>query len=289
MKLIKNLFFVTISTLICVACNNSETASEEVKQELIDITFSSEINPSKTDWKLGLTYHDTLEFISFDDNYDYAYGVFKTKDGNTVSLICDVLIESKLKHGIFAVQWRIDSLFEAGEGDESYYDERLLDYTVIEEPKYFGDFLSKFIKAYSNNDSILIQDFINNEVGFYSTFKPGLYCVINQQDYPITKAFINLDCNVLDEALLGNYCDGYPNIENGLYFENVNYDDVPIYESPVHEHVEEYWIPLSEKYHKNEFKKVTIVLDEYQYAQLYFIRLDKRWYLWAEDLCDCSA
>jgi hypothetical protein len=287
MKVIRYFFIAAVFMLYLISCKSSNTNPKLV--EITDVTFSSEINPTKTDWKLGLTYKDTLEFISFDDNYDNWYALFKTKGGQTVSLIYDNVIKSEFSHDIFEVKWEIDSLYEAGDNGQMYFDERLLSYTVIEQPEFFGDFLVGFIKSYSNNDSINITNYINKELGFYTTKKSGLYCTIQKQDQPLIANFNDLNCKILGEKLLGNYCDGYPNIEDGLYFENILYDSIPTYESPVREHLKEYWFPLKLKHRVNQMKKVTIVMDEDQYSQLYFINYENKWYLWAEDLCNCNA
>lgn len=272
-----------------VSCVNDETNKKEVTVDLIDVTFSTELNTTKTDWKLSEIYKDTLEFISFDDSYDYSYAIFKTSEGNTVSLVCDDVIDSKYTHGVFAIEWKIDSLYEAGEDEQLYYDERLLTYRVIEQPVYFGEFLTEFIKAYSSDSKESMAPFLNEQIGFYTTFKPDLYCVINQKNSPDVKPFIDLDCKVLDEKLIGNQCDGFPNIEDGLYFETIIHEEVPYFESPVGENMNDFTFPLNSSYHSNEFKRVTIITNELQYVQLYFVNLDGNWYLWAEDSCDCGA
>lgn len=287
----KHFFKLLLLTLIVSACESSTEDGADGGDLTVSaaVTFSTELNLIKTDWQLSTIYKDTLEFISFDDNYDYGYAMFKTKDGKSVSLVYDDIIETKLSHGIFAVEWKIDSLYEAGEEESLYYDERLLSYEVIEQPAYFGDFLSEFIKAYSCKSKQLITPFLNDEIGFYSTFNPGLYCIIEQQDAPEIKSFINLDCKILDEKLIGNPCDGFPNIEDGLYFEAISYEEIPCFESPVDETIHEFTFPLEANFQSNELKKVTIITKEHQYVQLYFIKLDSDWYLWAEDFCDCSA
>ena len=265
------------------ACNSS---NKNLVVET-EVTFSTELNPSKSDWHLSKVYKDTLEFIEFDDSYDHSYAVFKTLKGNSVSLVFDDVIDAKYSHGIFAIEWKIDSLYEASESEGLYYDERLLNYTIIEQPVYFGDFLTEFIKAYSNDSSFAIQPFLSDEIGFYSTVRSGLYCIINEQEKPDTKSFIDVNYRVLDEKLVGDPCDGFPNIEDGLYFESIKYDEIPYFESPVGEVMSEFTFPLKKAFHTNRFNKVVIITNDYQYVQLYFLNLNGGWYLWAEDFCNC--
>lgn len=285
----KNLIITVLLIFVVSACTNSAVESDEQLEVETEVTFSSELNPSKSDWHLSKIYKDTLEFIEFDDSYDYAYAMFKTTGGRSVSLVYDDVIEAKFAHGIFAVEWKIDSLYEAGENEEMYYDERLLSYKIIEQPVYFGDFLTGFIKAYSSDSVDAILPFLNKELGFFTTSKDGLYCIINELEKPNTKSFIDLNYKVLDEKLFGSPCDGFPNIEDGLYFETISYEDVPFFESPVGELMAEFTFPLKEEYQSNRLKKVVIITSESQYVQLYFVNLNGEWFLWAEDFCDCKA
>jgi hypothetical protein len=277
---------IIILTLLVIgftACTNS---NESLVVET-EVTFSTALNPSKSDWHLSEVYKDTLEFIEFDDSYDYSYAVFKTLKGNSVFFVFDDIIDAKYSHGIFAIEWKIDSLYETGKGKDLYYDERLLSYTIIEQPVYFGDFLTEFIQAYSNDSSFAIQPFLNDDIGFHTTVRSGLYCIINEKEKPDTKAFIDVNYRVLDEKLVGDPCDGFPNIEDGLYFESIKHDEMPSFESPIGEVMSEFTFPLKQDLHTNRLKKVVIITNEYQYVQLYFVNLNGGWYLWAEDFCNC--
>lgn len=284
----KNYISLILIVIVLSACNTDAGNGENLGVPT-DVTFSSEINPTKTDWMLSTIYKDTLEFVSCDDSYDYMYAMFKTMDGRSVSLVCDELIDSKYTHGLFAIEWKIDSLSEAGESEEMYFDEKLLTYKLLEQPVYFGDYLTEFIKDYSNDSNEGMKKYLNEKVGFYTASKPDLYCVIEQKDSVETKAFIDLNCKILDEALVGNPCNGYPNIEDGMYFSEIKYSQVPHFESPVDEKMKEFTFPLNEDFHENRIKKVVFIVEETQYVQLYFLNYKGQWVLWAEEFCDCGA
>ena len=96
----KNIFFIII-VLLLISCSSSsedvvdsnevivtdeDLAHEEGDQNGRIENFISIIRPGKTDWKLDETYTDTLEFIMFDDNYDYWYAVFNTSEGKEVAI-----------------------------------------------------------------------------------------------------------------------------------------------------------------------------------------------------------
>jgi len=285
----KHSFYLICTSFLLFTCNSPTHKSDDNSNEKVIVTFSSELNPTKTDWDLNEVYHDTLEFIEMDDNYDYPYAIFKTKDGNLISFVYNKNIHERYRNGLFAIEWNIDSLYQAGEDEEMYYGQCLIKHTVVGQPPYFGDFLTEFIQAYSSDSSQNIQKYISPEVRFYNTSKNGLYCIINQVDSISTKQFMPESFIVNRENLVGDPCNGYPNLQDGLYFERITYEDMPWYEIPTDEHVNEKTFPINPSLVNNEINKVSIIVDEILYVQLYFLKVDDSWYLWAEDYCDCSA
>lgn len=282
------LFICIISITSCNSENNGSHNSDDLKESKI-ITFSSELHPNKTDWDLNKTYKDTLEFVEMDDNYDYPYAIFKTENGNLISFVFHDDIHERYHNGLFAIEWNIDSLYEAGEGEELYYSQCLLNYSVVSQSPYFGDFLTEFIQAYSSDSAQNIQKYISEEIEFSSASKNGLYCIISQPDLVNVKSFMPDSFIVNRESLVGDPCNGYPNLHNGMYFEKITYEDMPWYEIPTDEHVNEKTFPINPSLVNNEINKVSIIVDEMRYVQLYFLKIDDNWYLWAEDYCDCSA
>lgn len=85
----------------------------------------------ETSVKIGEVYFDTLTFLTFDGDYDYWFGEFKTSQLDTVYLVYDDFIKDDNVGNKMILQWKVDSLYEAGEGDELYYQERLITYKVL--------------------------------------------------------------------------------------------------------------------------------------------------------------
>jgi hypothetical protein len=248
--------------------------------------FISCLRPDKDIWQLADSYQDTLEFIGYEDEYEYGYAVFKTPNNEMVYFLQDDPIPATEIHNLCLVNWKLDSL--KGEDGAYYYDESLVDYKVIEEVTGFEEYLAHFMLAYSCESNIQMMNFINEKIGFYTTSKDGLYCMITQLSAPILNKFQSSDFIFLEEKLLGNQCDGFPHIQNGAYFQPITYDEIPGFDSPIDEKMKTYYFPLNSDYFNNDFKKVTCIVNEQQYSTLYFMQLEGQWYLWAEDLCGCS-
>jgi hypothetical protein len=267
------------------ACKDSNTNNLNSN----DISFQNEIHPNKTDWKLNSIYKDTLQLITYDPTYVRPYAIFKTKNNATVSMVADEKINNKLSHYKFEVEWQIDSFPEKNKPDSYYYDEHIVHLNLINDAVYFGDFLLDFIKAYSNSDSTLLQPFIKESVGFNVATPNDTYCEIIPQDLPSTKVITNKKLGIFEEELTGNLCDGLPNIEDGLYFTDVTYDDLPWYDIKRAENkVVEKTFHINPDFVNRPMKKVSIIIDGNFYKDLYFLNINHIWYLWAEDNCRCS-
>lgn len=287
MKNALDILLVLIFLTGCAA-NDSEIKSDaETSETSSEIAFESLIRPHKQQWDITENYYDTLTFDSWDDHYDYWYAFFKTEEGETVSMLADQAIDDKFSGSTFLVEWKIDSVYEAGEGDEHYYQERLLSYAILEKEIDFAGYLQDFIKVYSRDSHDLLKEYVHEE--FIGSIHPGIYCMTSGElSHP--KQFISWDCVIQDGFPEGDFCEGYNGVEDGLYFESISENELPFFANiddemnPVAEQVQ-----MPEKLQGNELKKVLIVLDEYHYRYLYFIEDRRMWYLWIEDICDCSA
>ncbi len=277
------LLFVTI--IVLISCTNNKNDESDNSSHII--SFSNEIHPNKTDWNLDSIYVDTLVLFAFDRSYEMPYAIFKTNNGNTVSMVYDKKLNPQLRHNIFVAEWKIDSFSELDDPNTYYYDEHLLKCEMLSGSSYFGDFLKEFMKAYSNDDNELIKDYVSEEVIFNTTHKDKNFCLIEQQPFPITKNFMSKTFGVYDEMPIGTACDGYSNFKNGLYFTTIFYQDVPWFEIPKDDKVRDMTFKLNPVYCDSEIKKVSIILEEQLYVDLYFIKADGQWILWAEDNCRC--
>lgn len=70
-------------------------------------------------------YTDTLQFIHFEGNFDYWYGVFIDARKDTMQLVVNDPIPAKLKNKLVEVKWFMDTLSEAGDNDSKYAAKRL--------------------------------------------------------------------------------------------------------------------------------------------------------------------
>ena len=130
--------FVTVT-------EESYVDGKKVTIKKFHINRNGEFNEIKTNFKsdirpnlkiiLNKIYTDTIEFGAYNDNYDYWYLEGK-KNGNEIRLIYNWKegTESKydFKYGdILKVQWKMDSIFIAGDGETLDFAERVIDAVKI--------------------------------------------------------------------------------------------------------------------------------------------------------------
>jgi hypothetical protein len=111
----------TALALLCLlaACNNQKNTGSAV----LDTTKTTLVKQGKN--PPAHLYTDTLQFIHFEGNFDYWYGVFINSRKDTVQLVVSDAIPSKLKNKLVEVKWFNDTLFEAGDNDSKYGAKRL--------------------------------------------------------------------------------------------------------------------------------------------------------------------
>ncbi len=116
-----------LSTGMCVA----QTIGKESA-----IEFSTSIRPDITDWKVGEVYTDTLIYQLYNDTYDLPFVFLTTNVGDTAVLYYDGfddLVISEVTEGtLFKIKWKIDTFYAPGEQGETYFDETLLSYVILE-------------------------------------------------------------------------------------------------------------------------------------------------------------
>jgi len=122
MKLLAALVLV----FLLAACNNKKT-SQSADQDTTNTTAVK-----KDPKNAPRLYMDTLQFIHFEGNFDYWYGVFLDARKDTVQLVVNDPIPAKLKNKLVEVKWFADSLSEAGDNDTKYAAKRLKDIRQID-------------------------------------------------------------------------------------------------------------------------------------------------------------
>ncbi len=155
----------------------------------------------------------------------------------------------------------------------------------------FSLYLEKFIAAFNdeNND---LKSFEHEDIGYSFLFNPGAYCsggshnIIERsllQPIPVKNSF--------DKIPKGDFCEGYPGIKDGFYYQKITANNLPSYLEDFDEEggVIIGKIDVPKKYKNNEIKKVIVITDEYHNTYFYFINIGSTWYLFCQDYCDCSV
>ena len=155
----------------------------------------------------------------------------------------------------------------------------------------FSFYLEKFIAAFNdeNND---LKSFIHKDIKYSFLFNPGIYCSggphnnierILPNPVPVKNSF--------NKKPKGDFCEGYPGIKDGFYYQKISANNLPSYLEDFDEegNVITGKIDVPKKYRNNEIKKVIVITDEYHNTYFYFINIGSTWYLFCQDFCDCSA
>ena len=108
----------------------------------IKTEFTSDIRPKK-DILLNKVYVDTIQFLSYNDDYDYKLLLGKKK-GKSVSLVYNWEWETNkklnFKHDDYIkITWKMDSIFVAGDGETLDFKERAINaekINLLEKSKY---------------------------------------------------------------------------------------------------------------------------------------------------------
>jgi hypothetical protein len=147
----------------------------------------------------------------------------------------------------------------------------------------FGSFFQTFIES-ANFDA-----YVHKELGVHISKNPGAVCAVKKSQ----KAEIMQDLkkipikNMFDRKPKGDFCQGYPGEANGFYYTEINKDDLPSYYDESTNADKKLTLPSNITYQK--FEKVNVIIKESFHADLYFVLIDSKWYLIAQNFCDCSA
>lgn len=96
--------------------------------------FHSDLRPGEQ-LELNKIYNDAIEFIEYDDNGDYFQLIGK-KNGVVISLIYNWDTDNSEKYNFRAgdrieIEWKMDTIFIAGEGEMMSFSERVIEAEVI--------------------------------------------------------------------------------------------------------------------------------------------------------------
>ena len=84
----------------------------------------------------------------------------------------------------------------------------------------------------------------------------------------------------------GGKCEGYPNSDDGVYFNRAGITDLPDYTTDNYE-LRRFSLPQKFTSSSDVFK-VILIKDEFFVATFYFANINGYWYIICQDFCDCS-
>lgn len=266
---------------------SEDSISERVEPHLLDISmFKSPIRPNKSDWEEGKVYTDTLEFIAFNDDYDYWFAVFKTKEGKEVNLNTSDPIEGFAGRN-YIITWKVEKYYEAGEGDTPYYAESLESAAATRDSYSFQTYVKGFLAAYTDRDVKSMDSWGHNNVPVESLGEMGVYCIQSNTD---SLRWNNLPGfnTVTSKDLTGHICEGFEGTKDGYYYTFAAPKDIPGYADMTGEG-KFIGLELPEEMKGSSIIRLRLV-EEYSWVRdLYFFLYENKWHYWIENNCGCSA
>lgn len=128
------LFILSTFTLVLISCSNNKEKKAKPDSSNVFPVIKVAVKPASVPSVEKHT--DTLQFIHYDDNFDYWYALFLNAKNDTVKLVTDKALSETVRDKMLEVQWKTDTLEEAGDNDAKYAAKRLLNYKQITVPVY---------------------------------------------------------------------------------------------------------------------------------------------------------
>lgn len=215
----KFLLLFLILNLVFIACN-SNAKKEDVIENRDTINVKTKISSnikSNEAILLNKTYTDTIEFINYNDNYDYKM-LFGKKNQHEVSFVYDWDWNTDNKYNfnsgdILVITWKMDSLQIAGDCEIKDLRERAIEAKTIKKNKSvrflwienrYNEEVKQEISSIVINESFL--KIISNQekaaLGYVTTF------IGNECDWDgmVNEDRSNLKCKILTALNLGYQC-----------------------------------------------------------------------------------
>ena len=101
----------------------------------INTKFTNNIRPKKP-IKLHANYTDTIQFLSYNDDADYAF-IKGRKNNKPVTLlyhIDDTVVKNLKTNDFIRIEWKMDSIYIAGDGETLEFSEFLINAKKIQQP-----------------------------------------------------------------------------------------------------------------------------------------------------------
>ena len=239
----KQLYCVALLAVLFSCKDNKETTAENLNNNIQKDTTvvknvtdnSSDLNLKsnlRTGEKLQLeqVYEDTVRFVNFDGNGDYALFTVQ-KDKKLISFYTDLANAKAFKRGdLLDVSWKMDTIYEAGEGEKLEFAEWLVNAKKIKDGNVslFRKKHSKPIKYYSEKEDFTadFKDYLYEQVEFYlaNSNNELVKSAIKDPKADLSYSIEEKDRDGRSYILLGisNDFEHHTNIIQWLYLDNEN-------------------------------------------------------------------
>lgn len=181
----KQLYCLALFVLLLSCKENKDTTAENldktVQKDSTNVKSATNIATNENlvsylrpneKLKIEETYSDQVEFVNFDGNGDYALFTVQ-KNKKLVSFYTNLEDARPFKRGdILDVNWKMDTIYEAGEGEKQDFGEWLITAKKVKDGpvSLFRKKYKNPIKYYSEKEDTYtagFQDFLSTEVEYY--------------------------------------------------------------------------------------------------------------------------
>lgn len=176
------LFYSLVSLVLLSSCNNKEETKKlplktPSKGKIIknsvgkssNTKFKSTLRPNQ-DLELYKVYTDTVQFMEYNTDFDYFF--IEVKKGNDIAGLNTNSDNINFNRGdILEVQWKIDSIFIAGDGETLDFSEWLVNAKKLKDGNLslFKKKYKKTIKFYTDKENMSdwYKDLLYKNVEYY--------------------------------------------------------------------------------------------------------------------------
>jgi len=239
----KQLYCIALLAMLFSCKDHNEATAESLKENVTkdtlavneagdnvsNLNLTSNVRPGEK-LKLEEVYDDTVEFINFDGNGDYALFTVQ-KNKKLISFYTDLADAKTFKRGdLLGVAWKMDTIYEAGEGEKLEFAEWLVNAKKVKDGNVslFRKKHSKPIKYYSEKEDFTadFKDYLYEQVEFYlaNSNNELVKSAIKDPKADLSYSIEEKDRDGRSYILLGisNDFEHHTNIIQWLYLDNEN-------------------------------------------------------------------
>ena len=239
----KQLYCIALLAMLFSCKDNKEATAESLKENVTkdtlalkeagdnvsNLNLTSNVRPGEK-LKLEEVYDDTVEFINFDGNGDYALFTVQ-KNKKLISFYTDLADAKTFKRGdLLDVAWKMDTIYEAGEGEKLEFAEWLVNAKKVKDGNVslFRKKHLKPIKYYSEKEDFTadFKDYLYEQVEFYlaNSNNELVKSAIKDPKADLSYSIEEKDRDGRSYILLGisNDFEHHTNIIQWLYLDNEN-------------------------------------------------------------------